>query len=311
MSEFLEWADRLAPDAPDGVRRPYRTYREHWQAAAAVVRAYPGGVAARAYGHSAEGEPLWSLTVGAGEPTVLVVANLHAMEHVGAATAIALLGRAAAGEAGWGARRLVVAPLANPDGFRAVERALAAGRRRFLRKNARGVDLNRNFAEGWDPGYYLNRVLRGVFAPGPAPLSEPETAALDALAAACRPTFAVSLHAFGEWIYVPWAGRREPPPDAERLLAVAGEMAARQPHRAYRVLQLARRNRLFAARGAEIDHFYARHGALSFLIEIGAGPRLREPSGWLHPYRWFSPPAATLERDVENVLPALDVLARA
>jgi hypothetical protein len=307
---FAAWAARLDGPAPGPGARPLaRSYRELWGEAAALVGA--GAARAERYGTSAEGEPLWALDVrppGA-RGAILVVAGLHAMEHVGPLTALALVARAAASPS-WSRRRLVVAPLANPDGFRAVERARVAGARRFQRGNARGVDLNRNFAEGWDGGYYLSRLFPRVFAAGAGPLSEPESAALDALAGAVRPAAAVSLHAFGEWIYVPWAGRREAPPDLDRHLELARAMAARQP-RPYRVMQLARRSRLFAARGAELDHFYGRHRALSFLIEVGAGPRLGTPGGWLDPYRWFTPDAAALAADVAAVLPALDALAEA
>lgn len=307
--DLVHWARGLP--AVEGEDRPGLTYRELWLSAAELPGAVP-----RVIGHSVRGEPIWSLTIEAtprerAAATVLVIAGLHAMEHVGPRTALALCRRAAAGEAGWRDRRLVVVPLVNPDGWLDVERMLAAGGRRFLRKNANGVDLNRNFATGWDGRYYLNRLLPRLFAAGSGPLSEPETQAVDALAGSIRPDYAVSLHAFGEWIFVPYAGRRAAPPDLPRLLELAGQMAARQPTRRYRVMQLAARSRLFAARGAEIDHLYERHGALSFLIEIGAGPSFSEPEHWMHPYRWFTPDESRLGSEISNVLPAIDVLSDA
>ena len=39
--------------------------------------------------------------------------------------------------------------LANPDGLLHVERNLRRGRHRFVRHNAHGVDLNRNFDTHW------------------------------------------------------------------------------------------------------------------------------------------------------------------
>jgi hypothetical protein len=74
-------------------------------------------------------------------------------------------------------------------------------------------------------------------------------------------------------------------------------------------MQLGKRSHYFKACGSEIDHFYGRYGALSFLIEIGAGPRLTAPSTWLTPYRWYTPPDRLLERDIAKILPALDYLA--
>jgi len=229
MPPFFLWASRLhEPRAPR--RRPYLSYRRLWTEIAELARRHGDAVRVRGIGESAGGEPMWSVEVDrGGGPTVFVLAGLHAMEHVGPATALSLLRRAAEGAAPWSARRLVVVPVANPDGFCAVEAMLARGGRGFVRANARGVDLNRNFAIGWDDRYYLNRLLRPLFAPGAAPLSEPETRAIDQLVAVERPTYAASLHAFGELIYYPYAGSTDAPPDADRLAAVGRAMAAQQP----------------------------------------------------------------------------------
>jgi protein MpaA len=74
--------------------------------------------------------------------------------------------------------RVVTVACVNPDG-------LAANRK----DNARGIDLNRNFpARSWradgPPGY----------APGAAPLSEPESRALAELVDAERPARLVAVH---------------------------------------------------------------------------------------------------------------------
>jgi hypothetical protein len=308
--ELSAWTAGLT-ELPAPRRRPYRTYRATFARLAELCAALPTA-RAEVIGASRRGEPIWSVVVeprapGPAAATVAIVAGLHAMEHVGTATILALLERAAASER-WHRHRLVLVPVANPDGFRHAELLLAAGSRRFARRNANAVDLNRNFAVFWDDNYYLNTVLRTFFASGPTPLSEPETRALDGLMAAQRPRYAVSLHAFGEVIYVPYGGSRESPAQLDRMLATGRAMAARQA-RPYPVMQLGRRYRWFKARGCEIDHFYERYGALSFLFEIGAGPRARRPGTWLSPYDWFTPPAPLLEADVANVVPALEALA--
>lgn len=291
-------------------RGEWAPYRSHGDTAARLVGLVERGVEVHAIGESCEGEPLWAFAIGPAAPraTTFVLAGLHAMEHVGVAAAIALLEQAAGPRSPWRDHRLVVVPMANPDGFRAVCAAVAAGERRFLRKNARGVDLNRNFTAFWDDRHYLGRLAPGLFAAGKGPLSEPESHAIDRALTRWAPTFAVSLHAFGRWIFVPYAGSRAAPRDLGRMLELGAAMAAAQPE-PYRVMQLGRRSRLFLAHGAEIDHMYERHGALSFLFEIGRGPRLRHPETWLDPYRWFTPPAVLLEQDVEDVLAAMAVLA--
>lgn len=76
------------------------------------------------------------------------------------------------------AYRTIVVPVLNPDG-------LHAGRK----NNARDVDLNRNFdARNWA------RAHRAGYDPGPAPCSEPETAALAALVERWRPRALVAVH---------------------------------------------------------------------------------------------------------------------
>jgi hypothetical protein len=296
----------LAARLVDPPRVATAPYRGHGETIARMAALAARGATAHRIGASVTGEPMWALVLGPERPraTVFVLAGLHAMEHVGVAAALALLDDALAPASRWRAHRLVVVPLGNPDGFRAACALAASGARGFRRGNARGVDLNRNFPTFWDDRYYLNRLAPGVFAPGPAPLSEPESRAIDGALARFTPTYAVSLHAFGRWIFVPYAGRRAAPRALERLLELGAAMAAAQA-RPYRVMQLGRRSRLFRAHGAEIDHMYEAHGALSALIEIGAGPRLGEPSTWTEPYRWYTPPDALLEDDVREAIAAV------
>jgi hypothetical protein len=78
----------------------------------------------------------------------------------------------------------------------------------------------------------------------------------------------------------------------------------------YRTAQLARYLPGFRAFGTELDHAHA-HGALSFLVEIGAGPRPLSPSTWWPVYRWYTPPPAILERDRDRAVAAVEVLAAA
>jgi hypothetical protein len=71
---------------------------------------------------------------------------------------------------------LWVVPVYNPDGLA-----------RNTRKNARGVDLNRNYPYDW-------AELDGNYESGPKPASEPETKAMMKFLTAIRPDYVLSFH---------------------------------------------------------------------------------------------------------------------
>mmetsp|Transcript_92224 Transcript_92224/g.257763 ORF Transcript_92224/g.257763 Transcript_92224/m.257763 type:complete len:413 (-) Transcript_92224:126-1364(-) len=71
-----------------------------------------------------------------------------------------------------------------------------------LRVNPDGVDLNRNWAEEWQPSAVLEPADTN---PGPSPFSEPETKALKALVEDYRPTTFLTIHSGTKGMYMPWA----------------------------------------------------------------------------------------------------------
>ena len=126
-------------------------------------------------GESVEGRPITAFRRGTrGGTAVLVVGVIHGDEDAGAAVAEEL--RTLAVPDGID---LWVVPSVNPDG--------QASQRRH---NATGVDLNRNFPEGWSP----------IAAPGDwqyagtGPASEPETRAIVALGELVRPDLTLWYH---------------------------------------------------------------------------------------------------------------------
>ena len=115
-----------------------------------------------------------ALVLGAGDRAVLVLATIHGDEAAGTPLVRELARRLAAGEASVSGGRVVILPVANPEG-------MAAG----TRTNANGVDLNRNFpAANWSRRQ----------SSGSEPLSEPESRRIFALLERHRPAVVVTLH---------------------------------------------------------------------------------------------------------------------
>jgi len=168
---------------------PYRSFEAVRDEAAALGRL-------SVYGESVEGRPLLCVDVGGDGPALLVTAGLHGLEHIGVEVALEVARRGPIDGA-----RLLVCPVLNPDGY---ARTVASGGDDAvgsLRKNARGVDLNRNFPLPW--GARPRAVpFAGADDPraatyrGPGPLSEPESASLAAWVLRCAPHASANLHSF-------------------------------------------------------------------------------------------------------------------
>ena len=127
----------------------------------------------RTIGYSVRGRAIRAYEMGSrtADRTVVVIGAMHGNESEGSVVVSALMGgRPVRGVHVWAIRR------DNPDG------ALVGSRR-----NAHGVDLNRNFPTKWkppEPNYY----------PGPRPRSEPETRALMRFLDRIDPDYVVTMH---------------------------------------------------------------------------------------------------------------------
>ena len=126
-------------------------------------------------GRSVEGRPITGERLGTGPTQLLLFGGIHGDEPASVTLCERFLAATVAHELD-GA--VLVVPALNPDGLL-----------RATKDNARGVDLNRNFAaRSWKaehpPGYF----------PGSAPLSEPEAAVLAALVDDLSPRVIVAVH---------------------------------------------------------------------------------------------------------------------
>jgi murein peptide amidase A len=201
---------------------------------AALLAAPAAGAETRVIGHSVEGREIVAERIGdpAASRVALAVGVIHGDETAGLKVTAALR-RAAPFD---GVQLWVIDRL-NPDG------ALAG-----TRKNAHGVDLNRNFPHRWRGG-----VPRGSgYYPGPSPASEPETRAAIDFISEIKPD--VSL-----WYHQPWGA----------VLACKGKpkLAARYA-KLVKMRGSCRGKRL---RGTAIGWQNATQPGLAFVVEFGAG----------------------------------------
>lgn len=310
---FLSFAHAFEGQEPLPERaQGYSSTGELWGEIASLVKENPGLIRAEHIGETVEERPIWALHLGAqgqaAERRVLVVAQLHALEWVGAEAALELIESFVA--APHPGVALVVVPVANPDGRARVESDLRTGAPKdtYRRANSNLVDLNRDWAVNREPDTWLwprLPITKGFYETSPGPLSQPETQAIDALAARVQPTDVVDLHAYGGYVLVPWAGRYAHTPDHARLMEKATSMSEAMPGRPYRAMQLCHWTRTFRALGAQIDHMYATYDADSFLIEIGGiGVRhIRQDT-----FRWYNPKDPS--KDLDKVSAALWALIR-
>jgi predicted deacylase len=141
-------------------------------AVAAQARAPRAAYASTVIGHSVAGRPIVAWHLGeTHRPKVLLIAGMHGNEPAPSAILRTLRDGRSVHEID-----LWVVPAYNPDGLA-----------RHSRRNARGVDLNRNYPYHWAP-------LTGSTYSGPRPASEPETRAMMRFLRRVQPDWILSFH---------------------------------------------------------------------------------------------------------------------
>jgi hypothetical protein len=230
-------------------------------------------------GWSWEGRPLWAVKISdhpetdEDEPAVLFDALQHAREPVGMETLLHAMDELIHGYDADPAMRVLVdereiwfVPVVNPDGY------AFGGIGGLWRKNRRpnadgshGVDLNRNYACRWgasDAG--SSPVPASPTYRGPAPFSEPETAAIRDFARTERFATGMTLHAFGEVNLLPGDGSALDSAHARRHEEVAHDLErlAGYPHGRPREI-------LYPSNGRAQDWLAETLGMISIQPEIG------------------------------------------
>jgi murein peptide amidase A len=127
-------------------------------------------------GRSVEGRPIHCQEFGSGDDVVMIIATIHGDEAAGTPLVARLADWLLAHPEELAGRKVVIIPVANPDG-------MAAGQRLNLRQ----VDLNRNYPAG-------NWGNQDSKPPGAMPLSEPESRTLMKLVCHYFPNRVVAIH---------------------------------------------------------------------------------------------------------------------
>ena len=223
-------------DIVDTSKEPY-TYQEMCEDLELLAYAYPDIVSLTWPGTSADGRAIPAVLFGnpAAEQTVFIQAAIHGREHLTTLLVMEQLETyAKAYESGsydgvtyrdiFSEVALLVVPMSNPDGVSVSQLGTGAIRSEELRTqvegfyerdgagvtreyfyrrykaNANGVDLNRNFAYGWEEYGGPDRPAADRYK-GVAPGSEPETTLLMELTKSRNTAAALSYHATGSVLY--------------------------------------------------------------------------------------------------------------
>ena len=202
------------------------TYEEMTYLLHVVAALYPEFTKLEQIGKSVEGTPMYAMKIGNGKKEVLLDGSLHAREHMTTNVVAEMIdtysihyeNKSVYG--GYNVRQTLdqtaiwFIPMLNPDGVKLVQSgptslkngALATkinGNANFNRwkSNIRGVDLNDNFASGWDKIKGGHKKPAYMAYKGPSAFSEPESQAFRDFVKKHKFKTYISYHSSGQIMY--------------------------------------------------------------------------------------------------------------
>ncbi len=271
------------------------------------------------------------------KPTFFLMAAIHARELSTSEIALRLVdyllqNYGVEGDATWllDEHRVVIVPVANPDGRRLAEQGYTQRKNRNYTYSAAagetcaeppsggsqyGVDLNRNASFAWGVVNAPTEPKCGLTYPGPAPASEPETAALENLvrqyfgdqrgesptAAAPLDTTGVliSLHSYSNLVLWPWGATSAEAPNGAQLRLFGEKMAGYNGYTPQQSIEL------YPTSGTTDDWAYGELGIAAFTFEIG--PQFGTCGGFMPPFQCLDQGAAFWPRNLPALLYAAKV----
>lgn len=136
------------------------------------------------------------------------------------------------------------------------------------RKNTRdghGVDINRNYPQGWASCNGSSGRPGAQDYRGTAPASEPETQAMMNFVSEIKPVFNISYHSYSELVIYPYGCRPKRTPSEEAVESVGKELARAIDYKPGTAWEL-----LYNADGGDIDWMYYEHQVIPYVIEVNS-----------------------------------------
>lgn len=219
---------------PDATLGDYHNVTEAVDALTALASARPDILTLQTMGSSVQGRPILLATLTApGDASdrtrVLFDGAHHGDEVIGSEILVRFVQRVVAEYDTNASMRAMledvvvdIVPMVNPDGIAHVPQCSFYA---DCRKNARGVDLNRNYEAHWgEPGSSGNPS--DATYRGPSAASEPETQVITGLLDTNPYAIYASLHSGAEMILWPWGWTTTPPPEAAMYNQLGDELSA-------------------------------------------------------------------------------------
>ncbi|MFQ6089479.1 MAG: M14 family metallopeptidase [Candidatus Methanofastidiosia archaeon] len=287
----------------------YTTYEEMVSELEEISREYSEIAKLYEIGRSVQNRRLLALKISdfpwkeEDEPEVFFVANHHAREVITTEVALYFIRYVVENyEKDERVTNLVdereiwIVPMLNPDGHVMVENG-----KHDQRKNANGVDLNRNYSFMWgkdnigsSPG------IDGQTYRGPSPFSEPETQAIKNLVESREFSISISFHSGISIILFPWGYVAKNTPDDPMFREIASKMSLLSGY----PYGNAKDRVIYLVNGEFDDWMYGEMGIISLTVEVYG----RNSSNI---WKYFNPPSSEIEevgeRNLELMLYVVEV----